>query len=69
MKRFQTRAKPRLDQCFGGACICYDYEVADACGWMFEVNCRMTPLRGADGTSIIGAVLILSMQSMFARVS
>ncbi|MBU4531097.1 MAG: PAS domain-containing protein [Hoeflea sp.] len=68
MKRFQTRAKPRLDQCFDGACISYDYEIADAGGQMFDVNCRMTPFPGADGT-IIGAVLILSMQSMFARVS
>ena len=67
MKRFQTRAKPRLDQCFDGAYVSYDYEIADAGGRMFEVNCRMTPLPGAQGR-IIGAVLILSMQSMFARV-
>tara|TARA_R110002020_G_scaffold200364_5_gene402589 strand:+ start:2625 stop:3323 length:699 start_codon:yes stop_codon:yes gene_type:complete len=66
MERFKTRAKPRLDQCFGGAYISYDYEVPDPSGRMFEVNCRMTPLPGHDG-SIIGAVLILSMQSMFAR--
>ncbi|WP_052161228.1 PAS domain-containing protein [Hoeflea sp. BAL378] len=66
MERFQTRAKPRLDQCFAGAYISYNYEVPDACGRMFEVNCRMTPLPGHDG-SIIGAVLVLSMQSMFAR--
>lgn len=66
-ERFETRAKPRLDQCFAGDSFTYDYEVDDARGRMFEVSCRMTPLPGADG-NIIGAVLVLSMQSVPARV-
>ena len=68
MERFQTRAKPRLDQCFEGAHIAYKYKIADADGRMFDVTCRMTPFPGSNGT-IIGAVLILFMQSVFARVS
>ncbi|MEP3438663.1 MAG: PAS domain-containing protein [Hoeflea sp.] len=66
MERFEERAKPRLDQCFGGACVSYDYEIPDTCGRLFAVNCRMTPLPGTNGT-IIGAVLVLSMHPMFAR--
>lgn len=67
-KRFQTRAKPRIDQCFGGARISYTYEVPDAHGRLFEVNCRMTPLTGRDKV-IAGAVLVLNMQPMFARTA
>ena len=67
-KRFQTRAKPRIDQCFGGARISYTYEVADAYGRLFEVNCRMTPLTGPDKV-VGGAVLVLNMQPMFARMA
>lgn len=67
-KRFQTRAKPRIDQCFGGARISYTYEVPDAHGRLFEVNCRMTPLTGPDKV-IAGAVLVLNMQPMFARMA
>lgn len=67
-KRFQTRAKPRIDQCFGGARISYTYEVPDAHGRLFEVNCRMTPLTGPDKV-IAGAVLVLNMQPMFARTA
>lgn len=66
--RFQTRAKPRIDQCFGGARLSYTYEAADAHGRMFEINCRMTPLKG-PGNAIAGAVLILGMQPMFARMA
>lgn len=68
LKRFQSRAKPRIDQCFGGARVSYTYEAPDANGRMFEVNCRMTPLTGPD-RSIIGAVLVLSMQPMFASMA
>jgi PAS domain-containing protein len=67
-KRFQTRAKPRIDQCFGGARISYPYEVPDANGRLFEVNCRMTPLTGPD-KKIAGAVLVLTMQPIFARMA
>ena len=66
--RFQTRAKPRIDQCFGGARLSYTYEAADAHGRLFEVTCRMTPLKGPDN-AIAGAVLILNMQPMFARTA
>ncbi|OCW57634.1 PAS domain-containing protein [Hoeflea olei] len=68
MDRFNNRAKPRLDQCFAGAYVSYDYEIADASGRLFEVHCRMTPLPGHDGR-IIGAVVVLSMEAMFARVA
>ena len=67
-KRFQSRAKPRIDQCFGGACISYTYEVSDAHGRLFEVHCRMTPLTGPDNV-VCGAVLVLNMQPMFARMA
>lgn len=67
-KRFQTRAKPRIDQCFGGARISYTYEVPDAYGRLFEVHCRMTPLMGPDKV-VGGAVLVLNMQPMFARMA
>ena len=66
MERFQSRAKLRLDQCFGGARVSYSYEAPDARGRMFEVVCRMTPFADKD-TKIAGAVLVLSMQPMFAR--
>jgi PAS domain-containing protein len=67
-KRFQSRAKPRIDQCFGGARISYSYEVPDAHGRLFEVHCRMTPLTGPDN-EVGGAVLVLNMQPMFARMA
>jgi PAS domain-containing protein len=67
-ERFRRRAKPRLDQCFAGARVSYNYEAADAGGRMFEVNCRMTPFVGPD-KNIIGAVIVLSMQPMFARIA
>lgn len=67
-KRFQSRAQPRIDQCFGGARISYTYEAPDAHGRLFEVNCRMTPLLGGD-KAVIGAVLVLNMQPMFARMA
>lgn len=66
--RFRTRAKPRIDQCFGGARLSYTYEAADAHGRLFEINCRMTPLKGPDN-AIAGAVLVLDMQPMFARMA
>ncbi|MCY0095870.1 PAS domain-containing protein [Hoeflea ulvae] len=66
MERFQARAKPRLDQCFGGARVSYTYEAADARGRMFEVICRMTPFLDKNG-KVAGAVLVLHMQPMFAR--
>jgi PAS domain-containing protein len=66
--RFQTRAKPRMDQCFGGARLSYTYEAPDAHGRLFEINCRMTPLTGPDN-AIAGAVLVLNMQPMFARAA
>ncbi|WP_299861189.1 PAS domain-containing protein [uncultured Hoeflea sp.] len=67
-ERFETRAKPRLDQCFGGARVSYRYEAADAGGRMYDVSCRMTPFHGPD-RSIVGAVILLSSQPMFARVA
>jgi len=67
-ERFRTRAKPRIDQCFGGARVSYNYEAPDAHGRLFEVNCRMTPLTGPDNT-IAGAVLVLNMQPMFAQMA
>jgi len=67
-KRFESRAKPRIDQCFGGANVSYTYEVPDAHGRLFEVNCRMTPMKGPDN-DIAGAVLVLNMQPMFARMA
>lgn len=66
--RFQTRAKPNIDQCFGGARLSYTYEAADAHGRLFEIDCHMTPLRG-PGNAIAGAVLILNMQPVFARTA
>lgn len=67
-EQFSARSKPRLDQCFGGANVTYRYEVADAGGRMFDVSCRLTPFLGPD-RSIVGAVVVLSPQPMFARVS
>lgn len=67
-ERFHDRARPRLDQCFGGARVIYRYEAADASGRMFEVTCRMTPFVGPNG-NVAGAVLVLSMAPMFARVN
>lgn len=66
-QRFLSRAKPRLDQCFGGARVSYNYEIADPRGRMFEVNCGMTPFWGPD-KAIVGALLTLKMQPLFARV-
>ncbi len=67
-ERFLNRAKPRLDQCFGGARVSYNYEIADLGGRMFEVNCGMTPFLAAD-KSIVGALLTLKMSPLFAHVS
>lgn len=64
-ERYQTRAKPRLDQCFGGARFTYGYEAADFNGRLFAISCRMSPLAGKDG-NVAGAVLVLSMQPVFA---
>lgn len=68
LQRYLTRAKPRLDQCFGGARLAYDYEAADAHGRLFAVNCRMSPLSGNDD-NVAGAVLVLSMQPVFASAT
>lgn len=65
-ERFECRARPRLDQCFSGAQLAYEYEVSDARGRMFEVLCRMTPLPGADNT-IAGALIAITMEPTFAR--
>ncbi len=67
-KRFKSRAKPRIDECIGGARVSYSYEAADAHGRLFAIKCRMTPLTGPDD-AIAGAVLVLSMQPMFARTA
>lgn len=67
-QRFVNRAKPRLDQCFGGARVSYNYEIADLGGRMFEVNCGMTPFLAPD-KSIVGALLTLKMNPLFARAS
>ena len=66
-ERFYGRAQAKLDQCFEGNAISYCYEIADSEGRMTEVNCRMTPLVGAD-RQVVGAVLMLSLQPMFAHV-
>lgn len=66
--RFQIRAKPRMDQCFQGATVSYTYEISDANGRMFEVNCRMTPMTMQDKT-IAGTIIVLNMQPMFAQMS
>jgi len=68
MERFQTRAKPNLDRCFAGGCLSYDYEVADPSGRMIEVNCRMTPFTGADG-STVGAMLVVTTHPIYAHAS
>lgn len=63
-ERFATRVKSKLDQCFAGASLNYGYEIADANGQVFAVNCRMTPFR--DGSDqIAGAIVMLSMQPVF----
>jgi len=67
-ERYQVRAKPRLDQCFGGARLAYGYEAADFNGRLFAINCRMSPLAGKDG-NVAGAVLVLSMQPAFAAAT
>lgn len=67
-ERFHDRARPRLDQCFGGARVIYQYEAADANGRMFEITCRMTPLIGPD-SNVAGAVLVLAMAPMFVRAA
>lgn len=67
-ERFTARAKGKLDQCFDGAVLTYTYEIADRGGRRYDVHCRMTPLKGPDKT-IVGAVLVLSMQPLFARVA
>ena len=64
---FRTREKPRLEHCFGGARVSCKYQAPDFRGRLFEVDCRMTPLTLADD-SIAGAVVVMSMQPMFARV-
>ena len=68
LKRFESRAKPRIDQCLAGTKVAYTYEVPDANGRLFEVSCRMTPLTGPD-RALIGAILVLNMQPMFARMA
>ncbi|WP_047029354.1 PAS domain-containing protein [Hoeflea sp. IMCC20628] len=65
MERFQSRAKLRLDQCFGGARVSYTYEVSDNRGRMYDVICRMTPFLDKS-EKVAGAVLVLHMQPMFA---
>jgi PAS domain-containing protein len=67
-QRFYDRAKPRLDQCFGGARLSYNYEIADLRGRMFDVNCGMTPFLGPDKV-IAGALITLKMHPLFARVA
>jgi len=67
-KSFHARAKAKLDQCFEGAVLFYDYEIADSAGRYYDVKCRMTPLSGPAG-AVIGAVIVLQMQPLFARVS
>lgn len=66
-ERFNGRAQAKLDQCFEGNAISYRYEIADGDGRLMDVNCRMTPLNGAD-REIIGAVLMLNMHPLYARV-
>lgn len=66
-ERFYGRAKAKLDQCFDGNTVAYHYQIADREGRAMDVNCRMTPLTGA-GSEVIGAVLLLSMQPLFAHV-
>ncbi|WP_275750678.1 PAS domain-containing protein [Hoeflea sp. YIM 152468] len=68
VNRFQSRAGPRIDQCFSGASVSYTYEISDRSGQMFEVDCRMTPMTGLD-KSIAGAIIILTMQPMFASTA
>ena len=67
LDRFQTRVKPRLDQCFSGVSVSYKYEVEDLSGHMFDVDCKLTPLMGPDQT-VAGAIIILAMHPMFARL-
>lgn len=63
-ERFATRVKAKLDQCFSGASLNYGYEITDANGQAFAVNCRMTPFRDGSG-QIAGAIVMLSMQPVF----
>jgi PAS domain-containing protein len=65
--RFRDRAKPKLDTCFSGETVQYDYQIADLMGRMQDVNCRMTPFVGPDG-EIAGAVIVLNMHPSLARV-
>lgn len=65
---YHSRAKPRLDQCFAGARVHYNYEATDAAGRRYEVRCRMTPFIGPN-KAIVGAVIVLTMQPMFAPVA
>lgn len=65
--RFRDRAKPKLDMCFSGETVQYDYQIADLMGHMYDVNCRMTPFLGPDCT-IAGAVIVLNMHHSLARV-
>lgn len=67
-KLYHSRAKPRLDQCFAGARVHYNYETTDAAGRMYDVRCRMTPFIGPS-KAIAGAVIVLTMQPMFAPVA
>lgn len=65
--RFHDRAKPKLDKCFSGQTVQYDYRIADLMGRIFDVNCRMTPFLGPD-SKIAGAVIVLNMHPSLARV-
>ncbi|WP_350082438.1 PAS domain-containing protein [Hoeflea sp.] len=65
--RFHDRAKPKLDKCFSGQTVQYDYRIADLMGRIYDVNCRMTPFLGPD-SKIAGAVIVLNMHPSLARV-
>lgn len=67
-ERFASRVKAKLDQCFSGASLSYNYELVDAGGRKFDVACRMTPFLGPDG-AICGALMLLSMQPLFVDAS
>lgn len=67
-ERFENRVKAKLDACFSGASLSYNYEIAKPEGRKFDVSCRMTPFCGPDDV-IHGALMLLSMQPVFVDAS
>lgn len=54
-QRFESRARAKLDDCFSGDVVSYEYTL-DECGDQL-IDCKMTPIRGAQG-EVLGALVV-----------